>query len=81
MPILNVEIVGALHSEIRSGLAQRLADAAGRVLESRPRGTWVQLHFLEQEEYAENGATKSSIDQVPSGSSIDQVPSGFGAHG
>lgn len=54
MPILNIEIVGAVAQELRSDLATRLADLAGEALNSRPQGTWVKLHFIPREHYAEN---------------------------
>ena len=55
MPILDVEIVGAVTHHHQ--LAQRLADAAGEALESRPEGTWVKLRYLESDAYAENAGT------------------------
>lgn len=54
MPILNIEIVGAVAQELRSDLASRLADLAGEALGSRPQGTWIKLHFMPREHYAEN---------------------------
>lgn len=55
MPILDVEIVGPLDGAIEDGLATRLADAAAAVLDpDRPHGTWVRLHRLPLECYAEN---------------------------
>lgn len=54
MPILHIEVVGKAR-DYPKDLAQRVADAAGSVLESRPRGTWVKLQFLDAAEYAENG--------------------------
>ncbi len=54
MPILNIEIVGAVAQELRSDLAPRLADLAGEALGSRPQGTWIKLHFIPREHYAEN---------------------------
>ena len=54
MPILEVELVGAVPEEVRSGLAQRIADAAAQALDSRPQGTWVKLRFLDENSYAEN---------------------------
>jgi phenylpyruvate tautomerase PptA (4-oxalocrotonate tautomerase family) len=54
MPILEVTIVGELETAGRTGLAGRLADAAARALESRPRGTWVTVHFVLSADYAEN---------------------------
>jgi phenylpyruvate tautomerase PptA (4-oxalocrotonate tautomerase family) len=55
MPILDVEIVGPMLAHVRRDLAQRIADAAGRALESGPQQTWVKVHFLDEERYAENG--------------------------
>jgi phenylpyruvate tautomerase PptA (4-oxalocrotonate tautomerase family) len=54
MPILDIRLIGPVPNEIRPGLAQRLAEAAGVALASRPKGTWVTLHLLDAEAYAEN---------------------------
>ena len=55
MPILSVEIIGDMPESVRTGLAQRIADAAGRELKSRPQSTWVKLRYISAELYAENG--------------------------
>lgn len=62
MPILRVDVVGPIPDEVRTGLAQRISDAAGRALDSRPQGTWTLLNFVPQAHYAENDAT---MDQCP----------------
>ncbi len=54
MPILNIEVVGQTAASFGPDLASRLADTAGSILGSRPRGTWVKLRFLADTEYAEN---------------------------
>ena len=54
MPILDLQLIGPLPDEVRRDLAQRIADAAGRVFASRPQGTWVTLHFIPAECYSEN---------------------------
>lgn len=54
MPILDVTIVGALEPEYHTNLARRLADASAVALGSRPAGTWVRLHHLPADQYAEN---------------------------
>lgn len=54
MPILDVQLIGAVPRDLRAGLAQRIADAAAEVLRSRPQGTWVKLHFIATDAYAEN---------------------------
>ena len=52
MPIVDVTLVE--DRELEDELAQRLADACGEVLGSRPQGTWVRLHVLSPSRYAEN---------------------------
>ncbi len=60
MPILDIEIVGPSpdpnpgQNAGNTPLAQRLADAAGLALNSRPEGTWVKLRYLDPNAYAEN---------------------------
>jgi phenylpyruvate tautomerase PptA (4-oxalocrotonate tautomerase family) len=54
MPILEIQIIGPVPEEIRAGLAQRIADAAAEVFRSRPQATWVTLHFVPPDAYAEN---------------------------
>ena len=48
VPILDVQFVGPVADDIRPGLAQRVAEATGRALDSRPQGTWVKLRFLDE---------------------------------
>lgn len=55
MPILNIEIIGDVNEATRLGLADRLAEAAGAALDSRPQGTWVKVKYLPKEQYSENG--------------------------
>ena len=55
MPILDVEIVLMPGESISPELASQLADAAGKALASRPRGTWVKVRGLDSTHYAENG--------------------------
>lgn len=55
MPILDVELIVDPGESLKPSLAQELADAAGEVF-GTPRGrTWVRLHALSREHYAENG--------------------------
>lgn len=55
MPIVDVEVVGPVADAVRVGLAQRIADAAGVALNSRPQGTWAKVRFVADDAYAENG--------------------------
>jgi phenylpyruvate tautomerase PptA (4-oxalocrotonate tautomerase family) len=64
MPILDVELVLAPGEMPVSDLAARLADAAAQVFASAPGQTWVKLHFLEANLYAENGGEAATIHPV-----------------
>jgi phenylpyruvate tautomerase PptA (4-oxalocrotonate tautomerase family) len=56
MPIVDLELVfdsrndGALSREQITGLA----DALGRIFDSRPAGTWLRVRYLASFQYAEN---------------------------
>jgi phenylpyruvate tautomerase PptA (4-oxalocrotonate tautomerase family) len=54
MPILDVQILGEMPGAVRVGLARRLADVVGELLGAAPGHTWVRLHWLPREDYAEN---------------------------
>jgi phenylpyruvate tautomerase PptA (4-oxalocrotonate tautomerase family) len=54
MPILDVEIVTRPGEEYSDTLAATLADRAAAILGSAPGGTWVKLHLLRRQHYAEN---------------------------
>src|SRR4030042_2959922 len=53
MPILDVEIVLHPREKVRPTLAKELADRAGEILGSAPGGTWVKVHPIPAERYAE----------------------------
>lgn len=55
MPILRVTVPDA-GADDGGALAQRIADAAGAVFDSRPNGTWVFVERMAAADYAENGA-------------------------
>lgn len=52
MPMVTIEMVG--DTTISPGELQLLTDELGRVLGSRPGGTWVRLQYLPRDQYAEN---------------------------
>jgi len=54
MPIVTVEVVVDPERTLKLNLAQSLADAIGRALDSPPGETWVRLHVLGRNAYAEN---------------------------
>ena len=64
MPILNVEIVGEPEVGGERSLAQRIADAAGGIFDSPPRGTWVRVQVLPPERYAENDGAEGGVRPV-----------------
>lgn len=57
MPIVDVELVAAPNGALAAGLAQSLADAVGRTFKSPPGQTWVRVHILARERYAENDSS------------------------
>jgi len=57
MPILTVEIVTRPGEYIRPELAQELADRTDKIFASAPGTTWVKVHFIARENYAENITT------------------------
>jgi phenylpyruvate tautomerase PptA (4-oxalocrotonate tautomerase family) len=54
MPIVTVELVRETDAALEPTLAQAVADAVGRALDSPPGQTWVRLHTLGRNQYAEN---------------------------
>jgi len=64
MPILDVEVIMRPDESIRPGLAKELADRAGEIFESAPGGTWVKVHSMSRDMYAENGGTSEDIAPV-----------------
>jgi phenylpyruvate tautomerase PptA (4-oxalocrotonate tautomerase family) len=59
MPIVDVTIVVAPGQALADDLAQSLANSVGRALASPPAQTWVRLHVLPQDRYAENDTVLS----------------------
>jgi phenylpyruvate tautomerase PptA (4-oxalocrotonate tautomerase family) len=64
MPIVTVEVVADLDRTLKLDLAQSLANAIGRALDSSPGQTWVRLHLLGRDSYAENGCVVEA-DALP----------------
>ena len=56
MPIVTVEVVASTQRPLDHNLAQALADAVGRALESPPGQTWIRLRAISRNEYAENAS-------------------------
>jgi phenylpyruvate tautomerase PptA (4-oxalocrotonate tautomerase family) len=62
MPIVDVTLVVEPHGDLSPGLAQSLADVIGRALKSPPGQTWVRLHVLASDRYAENQSGPQAND-------------------
>ncbi len=54
MPVVILEVVVDADVAVWPDLAQRLADAIGLTLDSPPGQTWVRIHTLGRDRYAEN---------------------------
>lgn len=61
MPIVDIDIVMPRAAELPSGVAQRLADALGTVLDLPPGRLWLRLRALPSDCYAENGPVDPTI--------------------
>jgi len=55
MPILTVEIVLRERETLAPELARSLAIKAGEIFGRSPGGTWVKLHAVSPQQYAEDG--------------------------
>ncbi len=64
MPIVTVELVVERADAPKPDVAQAVADAVGRVLQSPPGQTWVRLHTLDRAHYAENDSSVAA-DELP----------------
>ena len=64
MPIVDVEIITRPDEPQRPDLAVELADRAGEVFGSAPGNTWVKVHFISGDNYAENLAAPGSVFPV-----------------
>ena len=60
MPIVDIEFVAKLESELSTISANALASALGKIFGSMPGRTWVRLRFLSSNAYAENESNLSS---------------------
>ena len=76
MPILEVEIVNTAGEPLDDGLAQQLADIAGKIFESNQGETWVKVRSLPCGQYAENDDPQLQIRPVFVSVVLRQYPSG-----
>lgn len=64
MPILDVEMVLRPGERLEPGLAQALASRAGEALAAPAGTTWVKVHALGAEHYAEDGGVPEGVYPV-----------------
>jgi len=64
MPILNVEIVARRDESLSPKLATELANRTGEIFGSAPGSTWVKVHLIARENYAENSSVSEDIYPV-----------------
>jgi len=62
MPVVDVTIVIGRNEKVAAELARTLADVIGCVLDSPPGQTWVRLHLLGQDRYAESHSALRPTD-------------------
>lgn len=74
MPILHVEIVLHPGESLSSQVAATIADRAGEVFGTPPGRTWVKLHLIPAEHYAENGDAGEGLYPVFVSTLKNQLP-------
>ena len=81
MPIVTVELVVEEDRTLPHDLAQALADAIGRALDSPSGQTWIRLRALAHNAYAENESPLHA-DELPVFVTVlkRQLPSGAALH-
>jgi phenylpyruvate tautomerase PptA (4-oxalocrotonate tautomerase family) len=61
MPIVDIEIVLRANESIREEVVSELANELGEIFHSSPGETWIKIHPLSADQYAENGGTPYGI--------------------
>ena len=64
MPIVDIEIVIRANEAIPEGMVSELADELGEILHSSRGKTWVKVHLLAADQYAENGGRPGGVFPV-----------------
>ncbi len=60
MPIVDVEIVLRPNEILRKEIVAELADELGEIFQTSQGGTWVKVHELSSDQYAENGGAQNA---------------------
>lgn len=64
MPIVDIEVVLRSNETIRDDMVSELADELGAIFHSARGGTWIKVHSLPANQYAENGGTPDGVYPV-----------------
>lgn len=64
MPILDIEIVARPNESFDPHIASELANLAGEIFGSPASGTWVKVHTIASENYAENHSRSPDVYPV-----------------
>jgi phenylpyruvate tautomerase PptA (4-oxalocrotonate tautomerase family) len=64
MPIVDIEIVLKSNETLRESLAADIANELGEIFNSSRGGTWVKLHELPSDKYAENDEVQNSVHPI-----------------
>jgi phenylpyruvate tautomerase PptA (4-oxalocrotonate tautomerase family) len=64
MPIIDLEIVLRPNEIIREELVSELADELAEIFHSSPGKTWVKVHPLAENQYAENGGRPEGVSPI-----------------
>ena len=61
MSIVDVEIVLKPEETIQDSMVRELADQLGEIFGSSKNGTWIKLHGISDDQYAENGGKEKGV--------------------
>lgn len=64
MPIVDIEIVLKPNEIVQSEIVEELADQLGEIFGSPKGTTWVKVHALAHDHYAESGGTPDGVFPV-----------------
>jgi phenylpyruvate tautomerase PptA (4-oxalocrotonate tautomerase family) len=56
LPIIEIELILRPGESVPDGLAAQIANSSGEIVGTPKGGTWVKIHAIPSENYAENGA-------------------------
>ena len=64
MPIVDIEIVLRANESVYKEMVSDLAEELGDIFHTPQGGTWIKVHPLSADQYAENGGTPDGIHPI-----------------